>query len=131
VRTDIVVTWLSCIIGRATNRKAEIHRIRTSRGAFKWLPVYLENDLVHGSWWMVRCRLERISLVETIFIATAYVNGQVWGSLLGTLVAVVPLIDLYTPFFKKPVNTTLAAFNSSITWILCIGEFNLPIYLRV
>lgn len=84
------------LIGKATTRKAERRRIRTARGAFKFLPVYTENDLVHGSWWMV------------------------WGSLLGVFICVIPLMDLYLHFFVLPVNTSLAAFSSSITWIMCI-----------
>lgn len=45
---------------------------------------------------------------------------QVWGSLLGVFICVIPLMDLYLHFFVLPVNTSLAAFSSSITWIMCI-----------
>jgi hypothetical protein len=33
---------------------------------------------------------------------------------------VIPLIDLYVHFFVIPVNTSLAAFDASLTWVLCI-----------
>jgi hypothetical protein len=32
---------------------ANIQQIKMKRGAMKWLPVYFQNDLVHGSWWFV------------------------------------------------------------------------------
>lgn len=36
--------------GSAMSREEVIIR---RRGAFKWLPVFCSNDLVHGSWWFV------------------------------------------------------------------------------
>ena len=39
--------------GKATTKKAKIRQIKNARGAFRYLPVLCENDMVHGSWWMV------------------------------------------------------------------------------
>ena len=69
-------------------------RITASRGAFKWLPVYCSNDLVHASWWFV------------------------WGSVFGTIVSVVPLCHEYIPYFNS--STTLPMLEFPSTWGLLI-----------
>ena len=46
-------------------------RTLARRVVFKWLPVYCENDMVHGAWWFV------------------------WGSLLTIWIPIMPLIALY------------------------------------
>ena len=82
--------------GKATTDRGKIARIRNTRGAFLWLPVRYENDLIHGSWWFV------------------------WGSLISTLIPVIPLIDIHLKFFHEPENTVLSAFANSSTWIFLI-----------
>ena len=39
--------------GTAVSDRAKKRQIRNARGTFRWLPVFYENDMVHGSWWMV------------------------------------------------------------------------------
>lgn len=70
-------------------------RISESRGAFKWLPVYCSNDLVHASWWFV------------------------WGSLFGTIVSIFPLLSQYIVFFQG-TDTTLPMLEFPSTWGLLI-----------
>ena len=70
-------------------------KVVESRGAFKWLPVYCSNDLVHASWWFV------------------------WGSLFGTFLAVVPLCHEYLPFIDE-TGTTLPMLEFPSTWGLLI-----------
>lgn len=83
-------------VGIANTREGRVQRILRARGAFIYLPVLCSNDLVHGSWWMV------------------------WGSLLSTIMPIVPLIDIYCPLFKVPEGTVLVEFSKTLTWILCI-----------
>lgn len=68
-------------IDRRNRRRSRRKRIRARRGAFEFLPVYCSNDLVHGSWWFVL------------------------GSVLATIIPVVPLLDLFYPFW--PTNSTI------------------------
>ena len=75
--------------GKATTNKGKIARIRNTRGAFLWLPVRYENDLVHGSWWFV------------------------WGSLMSTLIPIIPLLDINLHFFSSAEHTVLNAFANS------------------
>lgn len=82
--------------GKASSKKAKIRQIRTSRRAFKCLPVYMSSDLVYGSWWMVS------------------------GSIVATLISVIPLIDLYTKFFVVPTSTDVRAFDDPMAWFLSI-----------
>ena len=82
--------------GKAATRAGKIRQIRSSRGAFKFLPVCFSNDLVHGSWWFVV------------------------GSLMSAIIPIFPLIDIYLPLFSIPEGTVLQAFGKAVTWILCI-----------
>lgn len=72
----------------------------TKRKVFRFLPVYCSNDLVHGSWWYV------------------------WGSVIATIVAIVPVIDSYLNFFNE-TDDTLAVFEFNLTWglLICSGVF--------
>jgi len=36
-----------------TEKRSTIEVIRSRRGAFAWLPVLFNNDLIHGSWWFL------------------------------------------------------------------------------
>lgn len=56
-------------------RKSRRDRITARRGAFQCLPVLFSNDLVHGSWWFVI------------------------GSVIAMLIPIVPLVDLFYPFW--------------------------------
>eukprot|EP01035_Chromulina_nebulosa_P017161 gene17161-22676_t len=69
-------------------------RILSRRGAFRWLPVYFSNDLVHGSWWFVL------------------------GSLLAMLIPAVPLLDLFYSFWYTEV--TLPILQDAATFALLI-----------
>jgi hypothetical protein len=82
--------------GKATSRKAQIRRIRTSRRAFKCLPVCLSSDLVYGSWLMVA------------------------GSLFATVISIIPLMDLRVQFFTVPAATDVRAFDDPAAWVLSI-----------
>ena len=78
VRKNSSMRSSTILSGKAYSKSAKIRQIKQSRGAFKYLPVYFTNDLVHGSWWMVV------------------------GSLLGTIIPIVPLFDIYLHFFSIP-----------------------------
>ena len=82
--------------GIAISERGKIARIRNTRGAFLWLPVKYDNDLIHGSWWFV------------------------YGSFMSTLIPIIPLIDIHTHFFHEPEGTQLTAFANSSTWIFLI-----------
>jgi len=60
------------------SKEARVKRILDRRHIFHWLPVAHENDLVHGSWWFV------------------------YGSILTTIIPIVPLISLFIDFWDDP-----------------------------
>jgi hypothetical protein len=74
----------------------EKNQIIARRGAFRNLPVYCANDIVHGSWWYV------------------------WGSFIATLIPIIPLADIHSGFFNVTEDTELPVFNDSATWVLLI-----------
>jgi hypothetical protein len=51
------------ITGKAFSERGRKRRIVAKRGYFHSLPVYCENDMVHGSWWMVSVIAVNILLV--------------------------------------------------------------------
>lgn len=65
------------------------------RGAFKWLPVYCSNDLVHGSWWFV------------------------FGSIVTTLSSIYPLVTKYVYGYEQE-DDMLPSTNYDISWILLV-----------
>ena len=71
------------------------------RRIFKWLPVLCENDLVHGSWWLV------------------------WGSVLAILIPVVPLVNLYLPHNQQlwpvPYENLIALPDHTAVYAVLIG----------
>ena len=71
------------------------------RRVLKWLPVLCENDLVHGSWWLV------------------------WGSVLAILIPVVPLVNLYLPFASQlwpiPYKNLIALPDHTAVYAVLIG----------
>jgi hypothetical protein len=73
--------------------KAEVIVLR--RRAFRWLPVYCSNDLAHGSWWMV------------------------WGSILSSVFAIIPLIQKYYTFYTQQ-DDILPTSDFDLTWGLLI-----------
>lgn len=81
-------------------RRSRRDRILARRGAFQWLPVYFSNDLVHGSWWFVV------------------------GSIVATLIPIVPLVDILYPFWSKS-DSSLPLLEDEATFILmiCSGAF--------
>eukprot|EP01038_Epipyxis_sp_PR26KG_P006951 gene6951-9506_t len=64
------------------------------RGAFKWLPPFCSNDLVHGSWWFVA------------------------GSFLTVIFSIIPLITKYIGFVST--DDTLPAVDHDATWAMLI-----------
>jgi hypothetical protein len=70
-------------------------RIRSRRGAFRWLPVYCSNDVVHGSWWFV------------------------WGSALAMCTSIIPLVQSFYPIFKGG-HSALPILTFYGTWTLLI-----------
>lgn len=81
---------------RSARRRSRRERIVSRRGAFKWLPVYFSNDLVHGSWWFV------IGSVGTIIIP------------------IVPLLDLFYPFWPTSSTGSLPLLQDAATFGLLI-----------
>ena len=80
------------IPNKAERRRTRRQRILGRRGAFRWLPIKFHNDLVHGSWWFVI------------------------GSVVATLIPIVPLVDLYYGFWDTtggslPILEDAAAFG--------------------
>ena len=73
--------------------KAEVIVLR--RRAFRWLPVLCSNDLSHGSWWMV------------------------WGSILSSVFAIIPLIQKYYTFYTQQ-DDILPESDFDLTWGLLI-----------
>ena len=76
---------------RRNRRRTRRRKIRARRGAFQMLPVYCSNDLVHGSWWFVL------------------------GSAFAPLIPIVPLVDLFYPFWaatpRLPILSDAATFG--------------------
>jgi hypothetical protein len=83
-------------IDRRNRRRNRRKRVRDRRGAFQFLPVYCSNDLVHGSWWFVL------------------------GSVLATIIPVVPLVDLFYPFWPTSVSIKLPLLSDVTTFALLI-----------
>lgn len=84
-----------------SNRKQKVcpenerkERIRKKRGAFKFLPVFLSNDIVHGSWWFT-C-----------------------GSLLSAIIPIIPLMNENNTILRQSSNLPL--MQNSVTFILLI-----------
>jgi hypothetical protein len=82
--------------GRYSIRERSRTKIKERRGAFKFLPVYFSNDLVHGSWWFVL------------------------GSVLGTIIPIIPLVDLFYPFWPTKTNVNLPMLADVTTFALSI-----------
>ena len=81
---------------RRRNRKM---KIIARRGAFKFLPVYCSNDLVHGSWWFVV------------------------GSVLATVIPIVPLVDLFYPFWASKAQLPLLSDATTFGLLIVSGAF--------
>jgi hypothetical protein len=85
---------------RRNRRRTRRRKIRARRGAFKSLPVYFSNDLVHGSWWFVL------------------------GSVLATIIPIVPLVDLFYPFWKSnPPKLPLLSDAATFGLLIASGFF--------
>lgn len=80
---------------RAIRRKFRKERILKRRGAFVWLPILCSNDLVHGSWWFVV------------------------GSMIAMIIPIVPLLDLFYPFWSTE-HGTLPLLEDAATFGLLI-----------
>ena len=67
------------IVKGSTSGDGEDHnrKIIDKRGAFKWLPVAYDNDIVYGSWYFV------------------------WGSFLCMIIPVFPLISIYQDLLRE------------------------------
>mmetsp|Transcript_18614 Transcript_18614/g.17942 ORF Transcript_18614/g.17942 Transcript_18614/m.17942 type:complete len:335 (-) Transcript_18614:446-1450(-) len=83
---------------RCSIRKRSRTKIKERRGAFKFLPVYFSNDLVHGSWWFVL------------------------GSALMTIIPIVPLVNLFYPFWRTKTNMNLPMLADVTTFALLIAS---------
>ena len=84
------------VVDRRSRRRDRRKRIIDRRGAFGFLPVYFSNDLVHGSWWFVL------------------------GSVLATIIPVVPLVDLFYPFWPASDTVKLPLLSDVTTFALLI-----------
>ena len=71
------------------------------RRIFKWLPVLCENDLVHGSWWLL------------------------WAAVLAVLIPVVPLVNLYLPhdhqLWPVPYENLITLPDHTAVYAVLIG----------
>jgi len=83
---------------RAERRRTRRERISARRGAFRWLPIKFSNDLVHGSWWFVV------------------------GSIIATLIPIVPLINEYYPFWDTGGERSLPLLEDAATFGLLIAS---------
>lgn len=84
--------------GNRLNRmKSRRERILSRRGAFQFLPVLCSNDLVFGSWWFVV------------------------GSIIATIIPIVPLVDLFYPFWTKS-DSSLPLLEDVTTFGLLIAS---------
>jgi hypothetical protein len=83
---------------RAERRRSRHERIKGRRGAFRWLPIKFHNDLVHGSWWFVL------------------------GSIIATIIPVVPLVDLYYNFWDTGEGSSLPLLEDAATFGLLIAS---------
>lgn len=81
---------------RRSRRKRSRTKIKERRGAFGFLPIYCSNDLVHGSWWFVL------------------------GSVFATIIPIVPLVDLFYPFWPTKVGVNLPMLADVETFALLI-----------
>lgn len=63
------------------------------------LPVYCSNDLVHGSWWFVL------------------------GSVITTLIPIVPLVDLFYPFWKSTPHLPILSDAATFGLLIASGFF--------
>lgn len=88
--TDLSVT------DRRNRRRNRRKRVKDRRGAFGFLPVYCSNDLVHGSWWFVL------------------------GSIFATIIPIVPLVDLFYPFWPTNSRVKLPLLSDVTTFGLLI-----------
>lgn len=82
-----------------TRRKSRRDRIISRRGAFHCLPVLFSNDLVHGSWWFVI------------------------GSVIATIIPLVPLVDLFYPFWTKSTSSLPLLEDVETFGLLIISGF--------
>jgi hypothetical protein len=84
---------------RRTRRKRRRRKIRDRRGAFEFLPVRCSNDLVHGSWWFVV------------------------GSVLAMLIPIVPLVNLFYPFWYSEDSLPLLSDAATYGLLIASGFF--------
>jgi len=86
------------VMSRAERRRSRRERIKGRRGAFRWLPIKFSNDLVHGSWWFVV------------------------GSVIATLIPIVPLVNLYYNFWGTDSKGSLPLLEDAATFGLLIAS---------
>jgi len=79
------------------SRAEKNRRIVRKRGVFKWLPVFFENDHVHGAWYFVA------------------------GSALSALIPCVPLFGLYMPLLEVVDILPLVEHTSAYGLLAFIG----------
>jgi len=84
---------------RRNRRRNRRRKIRARRGAFQFLPVHCSNDLVHGSWWFVL------------------------GSVIATLIPIVPLVDLFYPFWKSTPRLPILSDAATFGLLIASGFF--------
>ena len=84
---------------RKNRRRNRRRKMRARRGAFQFLPVYCSNDLVHGSWWFVL------------------------GSVVATLIPIVPLVDLFYPFWKSTARLPILSDAATFGLLIASGFF--------
>ena len=83
-------------IDRWENRSRK-EQIIAKRGALRWLPVYFENDLVHGSWWFVL------------------------GSIYVILTAAIIIANSFDVIIGED-DSVLSRFHYRATWVLMLGS---------
>ncbi len=83
-------------LDRRARRRNRKERILKRRGAFDWLPVAFSNDLVHGAWWFVL------------------------GSFIAMIIPIVPLVDLFEPFWPTSSSGSVPLLEDAYTFGLLI-----------
>lgn len=74
-------------------------RVRNRRGAFRWLPVFFANDLLHGSYWFL------------------------WGSILAMVIPIIPLVAIYEVLWENEEAFYPKKYTAVYSLLVVIGIF--------
>jgi hypothetical protein len=86
-------------------RRKEKEKIIARRGAFRGLPVFFTNDLVHGSWWYLFGSLF-MTVIASIVLWTTYSDTR-----LGTDDSILPQVSSFTSPYFHVLDTQTSNFS--------------------